>query len=305
MRRILVTGGNGLLGSQVHTNLGGFKITSGDCDLRENSLHDYVMSNFADDIPHTIIHCAAKVGWLGANMSNNELFFKYNTCIDNNVLKSAFDLGVDNLVTILSTCVFPDNIEYPLTIDKLDDGPPHDSNYGYSYAKRLLAYQTRTYRNVTKKNWISIVPTNLYGPNDNFHLEDSHLVPALIRKGYECTLDGTDFAVWGDGTPLRQFVYSKDMAKIIEWAIDEWDSDTPLMAINEQEYSIKDVVNIIADRFDISEKRVKYDTSRPSGQHRKPAKTDVDWFKFTPLEEGINETIDWFIKNYDKGTVRL
>ena len=140
---------------------------------------------------------------------------------------------------------------------------------------------------------------------DNFNLKDSHLVPALIRKAYESKINDTDFIVWGDGSPLRQFVYSEDMSEIIEWAINEWGSDKPLMAINEKEYSIKEVVNIIAKRFDISENRIKYDITKPLGQLRKPAKSDIDWFDFTPLEEGINKTIDWFIENYKTGKVRL
>ena len=161
------------------------------------------------------------------------------------------------------------------------------------------------YRNVIKKNWISIVPTNLYGPKDNFDLADSHLVPALIRKAYECSLDGSDFYVWGDGSPMRQFVYSEDMSKIIQWAIENWKSDKPLMAINEKEYSIKEVVNIISKRFNISENRIKYDKTKPLGQLRKPAKSDIEWFDFTPLEEGINKTIDWFIENYNTSNIRL
>ena len=155
------------------------------------------------------------------------------------------------------------------------------------------------------KNWISIIPTNLYGPKDNFHLEDSHLVHALIRKAYECSLDGSDFHVWGDGSPMRQFVYSEDMSKIIQWAIDNWRSERPLMAINEREYTIKEVVNIISDRFNISEDRIKYDITKPIGQLRKPAKSDIEWFDFTPLDVGINKTIDWFIENYKTGKIRL
>ena len=153
--------------------------------------------------------------------------------------------------------MFPDKVEYPLTADKLDLGPPHNSNYGYAYAKRLLGYQTKIYRNAIKKNWISVVPTNLYGPKDNFHLENSHLVPALIRKAYECSLTGGDFNVWGDGSPMRQFVYSEDMSKIVQWAINEWKNEKPLMAINEKEYTIKEIVNIIADRFNIPQNKTE------------------------------------------------
>jgi GDP-L-fucose synthase len=301
---ILVTGGNGLLGSPILRDLGGRTFSSKECDLRKDNFKKFIDDNYGE-IPNTIIHCAARVGGVGANLNHNLEFFKDNIHIDNNVLSSCLEMGTENLVTILSTCIFPDKVEYPLTSDKLDLGPPHDSNYGYAYAKRLLAYQTKMYRNVIKNNWISIVPTNLYGPKDNFHLENSHLVPALIRKAYEASINGTDFNVWGDGGPMRQFVYSEDMSKIVEWAIDSWKSEKPLMAINEKEYTIKEVVTIIADRFNISEDKIKYDITKPLGQLRKPAKSDIEWFDFTTLDVGINKTIDWFIENYNTNKIRL
>jgi len=305
MSNILITGGNGLLGSPLVKNLNADTFSSKECDLITDSLETYINDRYKENIPNTIIHCAAKVGGVGANLNNNLQFFKDNTKIDYNVLTSCLELNIENIVTILSTCVFPDIVEYPLTADKLDLGPPHQSNYGYAYAKRLLAYQTKIYRNVIKKNWISIVPTNLYGPKDNFDLENSHLVPALIRKGYEASRSGDNFNVWGDGSPLRQFVYSEDMSPIIEWALNNWNQEKPLMAINEKEYSIKDVVNIVSDRFNIPDSKIIYDTTKPLGQLRKPAKTDVAWFNFTPLEEGINKSIDWFIENYETSQIRL
>ena len=217
MSDILITGGNGLLGSPLVRNLNADTFSSKECNLTKDNFSEYLNKRYGNTLPHTIIHCAAKVGGVGANLNNNLEFFKDNIKIDYNALTSCLELNIENMATILSTCVFPDIVEYPLTADKLDLGPPHDSNYGYSYAKRLLAYQTKMYRNVIKKNWISIVPTNLYGPKDNFDLEDSHLVPALIRKGYEASINGDNFNVWGDGSPLRQFIYSEDMSPIIEW----------------------------------------------------------------------------------------
>lgn len=226
--------------------------------------------------------------------------------MNKNLLESAYRAKYKNFVSILSTCIFPNDIEYPLTADKINLGAPHPTNYGYSYAKRLLGYQTSIFGNmIPESNWISIIPTNLYGFNDNFNLNDSHLIPALIRKAYEASMAGDDFVVWGDGTPLRQFVYSDDMAKIILWAINNWKSDKPLMAVNEKEYSIKEVALIIADRFGIPENKIIFDKTKPNGQFRKPAKSDVNWFEFTPLEEGLNKTIDWFVENYKTNNIRL
>lgn len=300
--KIIVTGGNGLLGSAVKNKVDCISFSRKELNLETDSFSDFLTSN---KNTNTIIHCAAKVGGVGANMNANFEFFSKNIKIDQNILNACLEHRIENLVTILSTCVFPDKITYPLTAEKIDLGAPHFSNYGYSYAKRLLYYQTKMYRNVVDKNWISIIPTNLYGANDNFNLHDSHLIPALIRKAYEASLTGDDFVVWGDGSPLRQFVYSNDMAEIILWAVDNWKSEVPLMAVNEREYSIKEVAMIIADRFGIPENKIIFDKSKPNGQFRKPAKSDVNWFEFTPLEEGLNKTIDWFVENYNTNNIRL
>ncbi len=304
-KKVIVTGASGLLGSAIRKELGELDehefLSSKDCNLLD---YKHVKRTFIDGSNNdydTIIHCAAKVGGVKANMDDNEGFFKENYEMNKNLLEVAFECGYKNFVSMLSTCVFPDKTEYPLTADKIDQGSPHNSNYGYSYAKRMLGYQTKTFgKMIPDSNWISIIPTNIYGPNDNFHLEDSHLVPALIRKGYDAFLSGGDFEVWGDGTPLRQFIYSEDLAKVILWTIDNWKEEKPFMAVNEKEYSIKEIVDIIARRFLISEDRIKYDISKPKGQFRKPAKSDIpEDFVFTPLEEGINKTINWFILNYE------
>ena len=305
-KKIIITGGSGLLGNALKKQIDCITPTRREIDLEKDSFSTFLQSlDEQENKAEVVIHCAAKVGGVGANINNNFEFFNKNIKIDQNVLNSCLENKIKNLVTILSTCVFPDKIDYPLTADKIDLGAPHFSNYGYSYAKRLLYYQTKMYRNVVAENWISIIPTNLYGPNDNFNLDNSHLIPALIRKAYESSLTGDDFVVWGDGSPLRQFVYSEDLASIILWSIDNWKLEIPLMAINEKEYSIKEVALIIAKRFGISENKIVFDNTKPNGQHRKPAKSDVSWFKFTPLEDGINKTIDWFIENYNSENIRL
>lgn len=301
--KTLITGSNGLLGSALKKYLGENHIyhTRKDCDLKNYNDTNLYFYNLKEK-PEIIIHCAAKVGGVQANMNDNKGFFNDNNLINNNFINFAINNNIKNVVTILSTCIFPDKeIIYPLTVNQIDKGKPHYSNYGYSYAKRLLYYNTKYAREITGNNWISIIPTNIYGPNDNFNLENSHLIPALIRKGYEAYISGKDFIIWGDGTPLRQFIYSEDLAKIIIWAIDNWNSSNPMMAVNETEYSISQIACIIAKRFEISSERIKYDITKPNGQFRKPAKTDVlSKFEFTSLEKGINKTIDWFIKNVEK-----
>jgi GDP-L-fucose synthase len=240
------------------------------------------------------------VGGVQANSTNNETFFIENYKINNNVITSSFENGIKNFVNLSSTCIFPDtNITYPLTADQIDIAPPHPSNHGYSYAKRLSGYQTKIIRQLTGNNWITIVPTNVYGPHDNFHPDHSHMIPGIIHRAYNCKENDEDFVVWGDGSPLRQFIHSKDLAKIILWSIDNWNSDVPFMAVNDNEHSVMDIVKIVVKKFGIEDDKLLFDETKPRGQFRKPAKSDIPKdYEYVNIEQGITETIDWFIKNY-------
>lgn len=298
--KILCLGSEGLLGSALKKELGEGHIyhTRKDVDLLDAVATEKYFEEHSD--VSCLINCCAKVGGVFFNMSDNLGFFKDNIRMDANVMDVAIKNKIPNVVTVLSTCIFPDKVNYPLTPNQIDNGSPHPSNAGYSYAKRLLYYSTKFARQITKSNWISVIPTNLYGPNDQFNLEKGHLVPSLIRKAYECTLNGGNFVVWGDGSPRRQFVYSSDMAKLILWAIDNWHSEEPFMAVNTKEYSILDAASIIAAKFNIPDNRIIFDKTKPNGQFKKTASTDVsEDFKFTSLEDGIGKTIDWFVENYD------
>ena len=301
--KVLVTGSNGLLGNALRELLGENHVyhTRKDADLTdEKSTNEYITYHVKISGIDTIIHCAAMVGGVQANSTNNETFFIENYKINNNVISSAFENGVKNFVNLSSTCIFPDsNITYPLTADQIDIAPPHPSNHGYSYAKRLSGYQTKIIRQLTGNNWITIVPTNVYGPHDNFHPDHSHMIPGIIHRAYNCKQNNEDFVVWGDGSPLRQFIHSKDLAKIILWSIDNWNSDVPFMAVNDNEHSVMDIVKIVAEKFEISGDKLIFDETKPRGQFRKPAKSDIPKdYEYINIEQGITETIDWFIKNY-------
>ena len=301
--KVLVTGSNGLLGQALRKVLGNGHVyhTRKDVDLTN---YEETFKFFEDKIlnegVNTVIHTAAKVGGVNANMNNNQSFFKDNYVINSNVIKVCSILKVENFVNILSTCIFPhENITYPLTSEQIDNGAPHPSNYGYSYAKRLSGYETQIFRNVLNKNWYSVVPTNLYGPYDNFNLEDSHLIPGMIHRAYLAKQNNEKFVIWGDGSPLRQFVYSEDMAKLIVWSLNNWNSEKHCMMIDETEVSVMDVARIISEKFGFNENDLIFDETKPKGQFRKPAVSDIKDFKFKPIRDGINETIDWFIKNYE------
>ena len=301
--KVLVTGSNGLLGQSLRKVLGNGHVyhTRKDVDLTN---YEETFKFFEDKIlnegVNTVIHTAAKVGGVNANMNNNESFFKDNYVINSNVIKVCSILKIENFVNILSTCIFPhENITYPLTSEQIDNGVPHPSNYGYSYAKRLSGYETQIFRNVLNKNWYSVVPTNLYGPYDNFNLEDSHLIPGMIHRAYLAKKNNEKFVIWGDGSPLRQFVYSEDMARLIVWSLDNWNSEKHCMMIDETEVSVMDVARIISKKFGFNENDLIFDETKPKGQFRKPAASDIKDFKFKLIGDGINETIDWFIKNYE------
>ena len=301
--KVLITGSNGLVGTALKELLGEGNIyhTRKDVDLTNEKLtNEYITYHVKNSDIDTIIHCAALVGGVQANSTNNETFFIENYKINNNVITSSFENNIKNFVNLSSTCIFPyTNITYPLTADQIDIAPPHPSNHGYSYSKRLSGYQTKIIRQLTGNNWITVVPTNVYGPNDNFHPDHSHMIPGIIHRAYNCKENNEDFVIWGDGSPLRQFIHSKDLAKIILWSINNWNSDIPFMAVNDNEHSVMDIVKIVSKKFGIENDKLIFDKTKPRGQFRKPAKSDIPKdYEYINIEQGITETIDWFINNY-------
>lgn len=303
MKKVLVTGSNGLVGSALKKILGPEHVyhTKDDVDLLDpKKTMDYITYHVKHSDVDTVIHCAAKVGGVQANMRDNKGFFIENFVINNNIIESSYKNEIPNFVNLLSTCIFPDkNITFPLTPDQIDNGAPHPSNHGYAYAKRLSGYQTNIIKKVLNSNWVSVIPTNVYGTNDNFHLEDGHMIPAMIHRAYLSKQRSEKMVVWGDGSPLRQVIYSEDLAKLIIWSLNNWTSDKPFMAINPIEDSILDIAKIICNTFDIKDEDIIFDSTKPMGQHKKPAITNAPvGFEFKTLNNGIKDTVEWFIQNY-------
>ena len=297
--KILVTGGSGLVGSEfLKPNF--IRLSSIDADLRIREDVDNIFKTIKFD---SVIHCAGKVGGLGGNMNNKGQFFYDNIMINTNVIESARIHGIKNLVTFLSTCVFPDNVEYPLTESKIHLGPPHFSNDAYAYAKRMADIQIRAYKEQYGVNYKSVIPTNIYGPKDNYDIENGHVIPSLIHKCYLARENKTDFSIWGSGTPLREFIFSRDVSKLTEWVLNNYEENEPIILSTSEEISIKDIVGIIVELMNFKG-NVIFDTSKPDGQFRKPSdnskiKNYLPDFKFTPLYNGLKETIDWFEVNYN------
>lgn len=297
---ILVTGAGGLLGSALVADKADEIVPV----LRENlDLTDFdaVVETFRKEAPSGVIHAAALVGGIGGNMVRSGEYFFGNSQINLNVLEAARRTGINNLISFMSTCVFPDHATYPLTVEQLHSGPPHSSNFGYAYSKRMLEVQTKAYNQQWGTNFKVLIPANMYGPGDNFSLIEGHVVPALIHRTFLAREFGLDLEVWGSGAPLREFIYSGDVADIALRAL-KTNLESPLIVSNGLETSIRALVEIIADLMGFTGK-IAWNADKPDGQLRKPS--DISELmslypdvQFTPLREGLSHTIDWFLDRY-------
>ena len=297
--KVLITGGTGMVGRSLNFD-NCIKVSSKDFDLR---IPKATFELFEKENPQFVVHCAAKVGGLIANVENKGEFYYDNIMINTNVLEASRIGKVKKVLSFLSTCVFPENATYPLTEEQMHNGEPHSSNYPYAYAKRMIDIQSRAYREQYGCNFISVIPVNLYGPHDNFNLNNSHVVPALIRKCYEAKKNKSSLIVWGSGKPLREFVYIDDISYLTSWALENYQEEEPIIFTSSQEASIEELVQVICKSLNFKGK-VIYDNSKPDGQIRKPSSNHkickyLPNFKFTSLEEGISNTCEWFVKNYE------
>jgi len=296
--KILVTGGNGLVGSEF-IGKEYYKPSSKEYNLVDkNQTYGLLLKGF-----DSVIHCAAKVGGVGANIKYKGEFFYDNIMMNTNIIEGSRLCGIKNMVAFLSTCVFPNEIDYPLTEKKIHLGPPHHSNDAYAYSKRMVDVQIKSYREQYGLNYKTVIPTNIYGKNDNYNLENGHVIPSLIHKCYLARENKTDFVIWGSGKPLREFIFSKDVAKLTEWVLHNYNENEPIILSTSEEISIKEVVDIIVELMNFKG-NVVWDLLKPDGQFRKPSdnskiKTYLPDFKFTPLYDGLKQTIEYFENNYN------
>ena len=252
--------------------------------------------------PDIIIHLAARVGGVKSNTDYVADFFYDNIMINTNVLNEAKKLKIKKVISLLSTCIYPDNAKYPLTPDQIHHGTPHLSNFGYAYAKRMLDVHNRAIRQQYGLKYITAVPNNLYGINDNFDLQNGHVIPAIIRKVWEGKTYDKSVILWGDGNPLREFTYADDISKLLLSLID-YDSETPINIGNTIEISINSVTRMICDILQYDFNIIHWDKSKPKGQHRKPScnkelRKYLSNFEYTELYDGLKKTCDWFVKEY-------
>ena len=309
--KILITGGSGMVGRAIQPiykkldfidNKNKFYFMSSvDADLRDfYETYDF----FQKYKPTYVIHLAANVGGLFKNMKYKVDMLEENLLINLNVLKCCHKLNVKKVVSCLSTCIFPDKVEYPLKEEDLHKGEPHFSNDAYAYAKRILDIQTKAYREQYGYEYISIIPCNIYGEYDNFSLENGHVIPSLIHKCYLAKKQGKKFEIRGTGKPLRQFIYSKDLAYFILWSLFKYEKyDNLILSVGEkEEISIKDIGIEIAKNFDY-ESEIVFNDNFEDGQYKKTVSNqklldEHGEYNFTPISVGIKNVVRWFKNHY-------
>jgi len=301
-RRVCVTGGAGFLGSFVTEKLrqrGAGEIFIPTIEKYDLTREADILRLLDDSRPDVIIHLAAQVGGIGANREHPAEFFYNNLMMGVQLMHHAWQRGVGKFVAIGTVCAYPKFTPVPFKEDDLWNGYPEETNAPYGLAKKMLLVQAQAYRQQYGYDSIFLLPVNLYGPRDNFHLASSHVIPALIRKCLEAKDAGRKTVeIWGDGSPTREFIYVEDAAEGILLASEKYSGSDPVNIGSGNEISIKDLAQLIA-RLTGFEGQLIFDPSKPNGQPRRGL--DVSraekYFGFRAqvgFEEGLRRTIEWY-----------
>ena len=299
--RVLVTGGGGFLGRKVVERLrdhGHEAFIAGRSDYDLTSAGDTARL-FADSRPELVLHLAAEVGGIGANRANPGRYWYANLMMGAHVIEQSRLLDVRKLVLVGTICAYPKFAPVPFREDDLWDGYPEETNAPYGVAKKSLLVGAQAYRDQYGLNAIYLLPVNLYGPADNFDLETSHVIPALIRKMVDAQERGqSEIVLWGDGSPTREFLYVDDCAEGLVLAAERYDGAEPVNLGTGHEISIRELAELVGDLTGF-DGEIRWDTSKPNGQPRRAldvSRADA-LFGFrarTPLREGLERTIAWY-----------
>jgi GDP-L-fucose synthase len=308
---VLVAGGTGLAGSAI---VSAFKkrgydvisVSRSNLDLRESGA---VETFLLESRPSIVIDAAARVGGIMANSRSPVDFLSENLLIQNNLMKGSFKAGVQKFVFLGSSCIYPRNCPQPIKEEYLMTGHLEESNSAYAIAKIAGVELVKSYRQQYGLDWISLMPTNLYGPRDNFNLAESHVLPALIRRFVEAEEIGSnEVTLWGTGAPLREFLHVDDLGSAVVMASESYNEPLHLNVGTGHDLSIKALAELIANVSGFKGD-IKWDSTKPDGTPRKVLDvsriSSTGWSPAITLEEGVASTISWFKEAISRGEVRL
>ena len=300
---ILVAGGSGLVGSAIvrelkRLNQDVIGISSKDVDLLDRSKTFEFINKIK---PAAIIDSAAKVGGIGGNNSFPVEFLSQNLQIQSNLMDAAHAAKVSKFVFLGSSCIYPRDCAQPIKEEYLLTGELEQTNSAYAVAKIAGIELIKSYRKEYGYKWISVMPTNMYGPNDNFDLENGHVLPVIIRKFIEAIRSGSGkVTLWGSGSPLREFLHVDDLAKAVVLCMDNYDDSKQINVGSSQEVSIKDLADKISKAVGFKGE-VIWDSSKPDGTMRKVLDsskiTKLGWKPLISLDQGIASTVEWYLQN--------
>ena len=304
-RRVLVTGGGGFLGRALLRTLSErgaahvFAPGIDELDLREKPA---IRRFLAGTKPDLVLHAAAVVGGIGANRAHPGRFFYENAAMGIELIEEARRAGVAKLVCLGTICAYPKLTPVPFREEELWNGYPEETNAPYGLAKKMLLVQLQAYRAEYGFRGVFLLPVNLYGPGDNFDLETSHVIPAMIRKFVEAKAAGVaEVTLWGDGSPTREFLYVDDAADGIVTAAEKFDGGEPVNLGSGEEIAIRDLASLVAKEIGYAGE-IRWDTAKPNGQPRR--RLDVSraerlfgWRARTPFSEGLRRTVAWYRGN--------
>ncbi len=316
-KRVIVTGGAGFLGSFIVNKLwrrGAAEVIvprRKDYDLRNVTAIRQLLreTHTATGPVDMIIHLAANVGGIGANRARPAEFFYDNLMMGVQLIHESWQAGVPKFVATGTICAYPKFAPIPFQEEELWNGYPEETNAPYGLAKKMMLVQSQTYREQYGYNSIFLLPVNLYGPRDNFDLETSHVIPALVRKCLDAREQNkSEILAWGDGSPTREFLYVEDAAEGILLAAEHYNESQPVNLGSSYEISIRDLLQTIA-RLTEFKGRIVWDTTRPNGQPRRKldttrAKQLFGFESATPFEEGLARTIEWYAQERMKEQLR-